>query len=701
MEDLMNVEIASTASLTKTKARLVPAAVTTITKDDIQTSGARSLFELLDIYVPNLQWARNYWEADNLGLRGILNDRDDKYLLLVNGRVMNDHTHYGAVSERDLVMLRDIHHIDVVRGPGSALYGPGAVAMVINIITDNAETFQGTEVSTRAGAIEEFQTVEFRHGQKFKDGDGGIYLYAGSGNYTGANGVHAPQITAIDFPSQTGWWDPAWGTLGPFPTDGLQAGDPLLNPEIHGDGASARGVAPIKLHAEITKGNWDIWARYTRGGKEFGSAPGLLLRNPYGWTEAFWDWGQWRWTGFEHNFYGYQQATAYIGYKQEVNEDIEIDYAFSYDLMDFERQLANSITDAYREDEYYGKALLQWQANERNKVALGVEVLHSEYGLRSLDWPHLDARCAQLTPMPRWSTNMYSVLGEWQWTITDRWTTFLGGRIDEHSQTDTMLSPRATVAYAPTDKDTLKLMWSRSVRAPMAEEMQKEYLAGGGDSDTEKLGTVEFRYERRQNQNLDLAATVFWHYDFELISWSGSDSNVIGTQKDYGLELEASYHTDRTRLSLSHAYTKLDDFDLAEGEWTLITAEPYGFGNDLANWSNHVTKLTALHQLDDQWTAHASMRVYWGFPGMEDWTDYEHSRSASYPAEAGWKRTYRGNYYLNLGLQYKPSDVLTVGINGYYLLGIFDEDLNKRSGNTTSYRDHAPALAAYAIYKFR
>ncbi len=153
MEDLMKVEIASTAALTKTQARLVPAAVTTISREQIQGSSARSLFELLDIYVPNLQWARNNWEASNLGLRGIINDRDDKYLLLVNGRVMNEHTHYGAVTERDLVTLRDINHIDVIRGSGSALYGPGAISMVINIVTDNANTFEGTEVFTRAARL--------------------------------------------------------------------------------------------------------------------------------------------------------------------------------------------------------------------------------------------------------------------------------------------------------------------------------------------------------------------------------------------------------------------------------------------------------------------------------------------------------------------------------------------------------------------
>jgi outer membrane cobalamin receptor len=156
IEQLMEMEVASTATLTESKPRLVPAAVTTVTEEQIQASGARSLFELLDIYVPNLQWVRNTWEADNMGLRGIMTDRDDKYLLLVNGRVMNERTHYGVVSERDLVLLKDIHHIDIVRGPGSALYGPGAVSMVINIVTHNAATFEGTEVTSRLGAVEEF-----------------------------------------------------------------------------------------------------------------------------------------------------------------------------------------------------------------------------------------------------------------------------------------------------------------------------------------------------------------------------------------------------------------------------------------------------------------------------------------------------------------------------------------------------------------
>ena len=200
IEDLMNVEVVSTATLTKTTPRLVPAAVTTITAEQIKASGARSLYELLDIYVPNLQVISHHWESDHMGLRGTIGDRDDKYLLLVNGRVMNEHTHYGALTERDLVMLQDIDHIDIVRGPGSALYGPGAISMVINIVTFNANTFKGTEVTGRMGAIEEFYSGEVKHSHAFDDNDGGLFVYAGGGKQDGASKYDAPLVFPYNFP---------------------------------------------------------------------------------------------------------------------------------------------------------------------------------------------------------------------------------------------------------------------------------------------------------------------------------------------------------------------------------------------------------------------------------------------------------------------------------------------------------------------
>jgi iron complex outermembrane receptor protein len=406
------------------------------------------------------------------------------------------------------------------------------------------------------------------------------------------------------------------------------------------------------------------------------------------------------------NSYGYQQTTAYVGYKQELTKKVDVDYAFSYDMLDFERFTKEMNRDAYREDEYYGKMLLRWQPNERHKFAIGGEISHHELGLKSSGWPEVHAISARLNSMPRWSTNMYSILGEHQWTICEKLTSFIGARVDDHTYTERMFSPRASLVYTPNKKDTYKLMWARSVRANFEEEMKDQVMAGAGDdSSPEKLDSIELRYERQHSKNLDFAASVFIHYSLELISWSQSQmcSTSTGTQRDYGAELEASYHTEDTRLMISHGYTKLYDFYLEPGKDTYVTAKPYGYGDDLANWSNHITKLTAQHKLDDRWTLDASLRIYWGFPGMKDWNNYrDYANTPTSLIEPGWERAYRGNYYLNLGLQYKPSNNLTIGLTGYNLLGIFNEDFNKRNylRSYGDFRSHAPAVAVAMIYKF-
>ncbi len=67
-----------------------------------------------------------------------------------------------------------------------------------------------------------------------------------------------------------------------------------------------------------------------------------------------------------------------------------------------------------------------------------------------------------------------------------------------------------------------------------------------------------------------------------------------------------------------------------------------------------------------------------------------------------WEKTYRGDYFLNLGLQYQPSKDLTIGITGYNLLGIFDIDLNKRNymAGSGDYRCEVPAIGVSVTYKF-
>jgi hypothetical protein len=121
----------------------------------------------------------------------------------------------------------------------------------------------------------------------------------------------------------------------------------------------------------------------------------------------------------------------------------------------------------------------------------------------------------------------------------------------------------------------------------------------------------------------------------------------------------------------------------------------------LANWSNHITKLVLEQKLDDKWTFDASLRIYWEFPGLKDLNRYLLNTQTDPVVEQGWEKAYRGNYFLNMGLQFQPDKNLTLRVDGLNLLGIFDKDLNKRNYfGDPDYRSHAAAMAVSAIYKF-
>ena len=142
---------------------------------------------------------------------------------------------------------------------------------------------------------------------------------------------------------------------------------------------------------------------------------------------------------------------GYIGYTQDVSKTLTVDYSFSSDMTDYVNVSNNSssVNQAEREEKYDSKVIAKWVPNEHHSIAFGGEWQHDEFGLRSSMWPGSPAIASIFKDpcsthplynptgrMPRWSTDMYSLLGEYQLTINDQWTTFVGGRFDDHSMTD-------------------------------------------------------------------------------------------------------------------------------------------------------------------------------------------------------------------------------------------------------------------------
>ncbi len=697
----------SSAYATAPVDRRTPAAITRIDEDMIWDSGARRLTELFDIYVPNTQIVKHHFSFEHLTPRGLVSDLEDKYLFLVNGKVMNHQTITGAFSEiRDLPLLGDIHHVDFVRGPGSAMYGPGAISGVISTVTHNAMTFNGTDYTLRQGALDTFTTFEFRHGTKF-DEDSGLFVYFGLADYTGASYKRAPLMFSSSFPT-------------PLSIPDVTAGEPVEVPNAYpNDRESWRSRAKMKVHTQYTNGNFDFWVRYTQGGEQATPQRGDFASDPFGNRPPDFDYDS-----VEAFQFGYLQFSVFSSYLWEIHDDVSVEFRLGYDTMDFSRYFSpfnssdSRTSNPHREEEFHGRALIRWTPNESHGFAGGFELSRGHFGLKTWSFNDPASTIINGTNNIPWYTTGHAFLGEHQWMINDQWTTFLTGRWDNHTFTKTLFSPRAAIAYTPDDVNTLKFIATESVRRLPEDVLYGDFINDRGLSDVESIRSLELRYEARPSEPWFLGLSGFYQ-ESDFVGLNGVGNSNQGTFADvsmWGTELEVSYRTKRSRIIASQSYTTLIDFELV-GPFSLpdpfdlsqpffeqrISAAPYGFGNDLANQSPHLTKIAYHCEHDDCWSSDTSLRVYWAFPGDSDLTDFDNARleaigSDNRLSDPGFREAFRANVFLNYAINYKANEHMTARLDFFNILGWIDRDLNKRNFifQPTTYRSEAAAVAVSA-----
>lgn len=152
LEDLMKVEI---TSVSKRPQRLseAPAAVSVLTADDLRRLGVTSIPDALRT-IPGVEVARIDGTKYAVSVRGFNGGFSTKLLVLVDGRSVYSPLFSGVFWDQVDTMLEDVERIEVIRGPGAALWGSNAVNGVINIITKSAADTQGTLVSLAAGPDE-------------------------------------------------------------------------------------------------------------------------------------------------------------------------------------------------------------------------------------------------------------------------------------------------------------------------------------------------------------------------------------------------------------------------------------------------------------------------------------------------------------------------------------------------------------------
>jgi iron complex outermembrane recepter protein len=194
LEELAGIKVISVQKRPES-LKNTPAAVSVITGDEIEASGATSIPSLLrrapGVHVAQLdasQWA--------IGIRGFTNSVARAQLALMDGRSLYTPLFAGTYWDVQNVFLEDVDRIEIVRGPGGTLWGANAVNGVVNVITRDAAETQGGLVVLGGGNQERgFGRARFggKRGEEATYRVHGMYFDRAAESRDGYDGWHVLQ----------------------------------------------------------------------------------------------------------------------------------------------------------------------------------------------------------------------------------------------------------------------------------------------------------------------------------------------------------------------------------------------------------------------------------------------------------------------------------------------------------------------------
>ncbi len=224
LEDLLNATV-STATKSVLTLEQTPSIVSVFRRDDIERLGARQLIDLLR-FVPGFLEVSSQIER-NVAIRGVHASSTYHFVILLDGLPMNDFL-FGSSSPESF-SLEYAERVEVIRGPGSAIYGANALMAVVNIITRRIDAGTRARVGVMAG-----DWGQLRADLTFSSSLGGDRGVVGSATFWRQGGTRFLLTPAEDILTPAS---------GQNTSDGIQPGENLTAP-FSGAKAGVNGYGP-------------------------------------------------------------------------------------------------------------------------------------------------------------------------------------------------------------------------------------------------------------------------------------------------------------------------------------------------------------------------------------------------------------------------------------------------------------------------
>ena len=524
LEELMTTTVTISTSTRQTLSK-APAVVSVITAEDIRATGTTNLMEILQ-GVPGL-----YVKTNLFGFKPLISFRGasgTNVLLMVNGSPAKDLVWSPGIFWKG-VPVNMIERIEIIRGPGSALYGSDASAGVINVITKTAGGIQDSEAGVRLGSFDT-GAAWLQHGMQWHGFD--ISLTADLSRTDG----HDPFIRR------------AFGNAS---------------------GHAGYGYESQDWHLSVARGNWRMLLDHTRhddiaigltGGAvldpqtrandSLGSLA-LLYANP----EFADHWalnGEFRYRDMEYssgNGY-FEGIPVYANIKQESSAERRLNFELSA-LYSGLRDHMVRIGGGYVEHDLY--AFTQVLDGVTKVVDNGDTYTFLPTGV-----------VPSTSVAPKMRKNRYFFIQD-IWSFATGWELTGGLRYDHYSDFGRTLNPRLALVWQTTDRLTTKLMYGQAFRAPSYLERYVTTAANPPDPSLlpEKSRTLELSLAWQASRALNLGANLYRFDRRDVIAPNPPVSGQFSNQDRFvtrGIEFEAKWQALRNlRFAGNLSHMKNED----------------------------------------------------------------------------------------------------------------------------------------------
>ncbi len=537
-----------TATRTAQSVIDAPGAISVIPKADIERLNAFTLDQAVGA-LPGLFSRRSKSFMDTQGsiqLRGIPDD--NRTLILVDGLPMND-GYTGGVRLGSL-SLADVSRVEVLRGPGSSLYGGNAMGGVVQVLTRMPD---GPLAEVRAGygnalasdfGLENLRTTTVRLGNRY---DSGLSILATYAQRT-TDGYRSDIVTSTATPPGTisgavpsitssGAATRIMGERGSNAWEDYDAG---LSLRYDVNAEHAFQLRLRRVYYQYSYGEPLTYLRNAAGNPVFNFTNGASVLRPSAFTAG----GGLNQRDILQGVYEGRLAGGELRLQLGYIDSGQNRFATADSTLATPAGGPGRITNTPNTTELIDG---QWTrgVTAAHTITLGASLRRDSahvYDFAMPDWRNLDVTSGSILSESRGKSLTTSLFGQDQWAITNDLTAYLGLRWDRWQATDgfaqdlnpttlvprpgfprtfadrsdSALSPKAGLVWQADEKTTLRTSLGTAFRAPAMFDMHRTFVSTAGtiflanpDLDPETIRSFDAGIEHRPWEGGRVAVNVF------------------------------------------------------------------------------------------------------------------------------------------------------------------------------------------------